>query len=295
MTETALTTSEPLSYRGAAFSLSGNGFRTGLSNRLRMLPGKRGEGIVRIGEKEHLVWGPMAADPETQHRCTSVAGIGPLEHLSAAVAILGVRGWVLEAEHEDLPLFDGSALPWVKLLEPLPREPLQTDVLDLPLGLWEGEHRGYLEAQAASEFHLEVDWSTGPLGPERWEGTTSDLLGVLGARTFIEAGDWWEARRNGLLRGVDSGSGRLLAGRTVLPEIALQELRGEGIEPLGPVWTGKAERVPNECAAHKALDLVGDIACAIGYLPALRIVARDAGHTLHAKLCQALRNAHRER
>jgi UDP-3-O-acyl-N-acetylglucosamine deacetylase len=69
----------------------------------------------------------------------------------------------------------------------------------------------------------------------------------------------------------------------------------DGVQPVGQVWTGGEERVPMECAAHKALDLVGDIACAIGYLPALRIVARDAGHTLHAKLSRALRNANSER
>jgi len=70
------------------------------------------------------------------------------------------------------------------------------------------------------------------------------------------------------------------------------ELRREGLSLDGPVWSGGRERMPMECAAHKALDLVGDIGCAIGYLPALRITARDAGHALHAMLCRALRAAH---
>jgi UDP-3-O-[3-hydroxymyristoyl] N-acetylglucosamine deacetylase len=217
-----------------------------------------------------------------------------LEHLSAAAAILGVPGWVLEAQHADLPLFDGSARVWAKWMEKLVRETLACHHLELSPVSWRGRHRGHLEAQAASEFHLEVEWSAGPFGPERWEGGFSDLPGILGARTFIEAGDWWMARRRGLLHGIDPGSGRLLAGPIALPEIALEELRREGIEPRGRVWTGGDERIPDECAAHKALDLVGDIACAIGYLPALRIVARDAGHTLHAKLGQALRHAHED-
>lgn len=260
-----------------------------------MLPGKSGEGVVRIGEEERIVWGPKAADPETSHRCTLVSGIGPMEHLSAAAAILGVRGWLLEAEHGDLPLFDGSAAPWAELLEPLPREPVQAGFLDLPSASWEGEHRGRVEANSASEFQLVVEWSAGPYGPERWEGSVADLHRILSARTFIDADEWWEARRNGHLGCVDPGSGRLFAGRAVLPERALEMLGRDGVQPVGQVWTGGEERVPMECAAHKALDLVGDIACAIGYLPALRIVARDAGHTLHAKLSRALRNANSER
>ena len=87
----------------------------------------------------------------------------------------------------------------------------------------------------------------------------------------------------------------MLSGTSSLPSEAMAALRSEGIEPVGPVWTGGAQRIPNECAAHKALDLVGDIACAIGYLPALRIIARDTGHYLHARLGRALRHAHRER
>lgn len=295
MTPGALPGFGPLSRGGAALPFWGNGFRTGKANRLRVFPGEAGSGLVRIGKTETLVWGPGASEPETRHRCTEVAGIGPLEHLSAAAAILGVRGWVLEAQHEDLPLFDGSAEPWVKWMGTMPKGPLRSCTLDLPACSWDGEHRGRLEIQVAEEFHLDVEWTSGACGPERWEGGLADLPGILGARTFVEAGEWWEAWRAGHLRCVDSESGRMLAGRTSLPETAMETLRSRGIEPRGQVWTGGAERVSMECAAHKALDLVGDIACAIGYLPTLRIVARDTGHALHARLGQALRNVHREK
>ena len=283
---------KPLSQGGAASSFLAKGFHTGRPNRLRLLPGPAGFGLARIGQIEHRVWGVGAAKMETGMRCTLVEGIGPLEHLSAAAVILGVRGWILEAEHPDLPLFDGSALPWVEGFAGFPQQDPGDIPLEFPRVSWAGEDRGTLEVEPGDKFHLEVGWSRGPFGEEWWEGGLGDLPGVLAARTFVDAADWWEARRNGLLGGVDSDSGRLFRGMRPVSAEAMEELRRNGLRPTGPVWSGGGERIPMECAAHKALDLVGDIACAIGYLPALRITARDAGHSLHAELCQALRAAH---
>jgi hypothetical protein len=151
-----------------------------------------------------------------------------------------------------------------------------------------------LEIEPSDDFELEVEWTRGPDGPERWEGGAPDLVRILPARTFIEVGDWVLARQAGLLQGAGPRSGRLISPGGNLDRTLLEELHAQGMEPVGNAWTGGPERLPMECAAHKALDLVGDIGCAIGYLPSLRIHARDAGHALHAVLCRALRIAHRD-
>jgi UDP-3-O-acyl-N-acetylglucosamine deacetylase len=247
--------------------------------------------VVKIGQVEHLVWGEAASEMETGLRCTRVDGIGPLEHLSAAAVVLGLPGWILEAEHPDLPLFDGSAAAWAKRTIGFPRVEPKSVPVDLSRRTWCGKDRGTLDVEPSERFHLEVEWSRGPFGAERWEGGLEDLPGVLAARTFVDAANWWEARMNGLLKGVDPDSGRLFRGADPVPTEALEALRQEGLRLDGPVWSGGEERMPMECAAHKTLDLVGDIGCAIGYLPALRITARDAGHALHAELCRALRDA----
>jgi UDP-3-O-[3-hydroxymyristoyl] N-acetylglucosamine deacetylase len=283
---------KPLPPGGAASFISGRGFHTGRPNRLRLSPWDPGRGVARIGGIEHLVWGLGVSKLDTGLRCTQVDGIGPLEHISAAAVILGVRGWVLDAEHSDLPLFDGSAAPWAEGFLAFPLEKPKAIPLHLASRTWTGADRGVVAVEPNDGFHLDVEWSGGPFGAERWEGGIADLAGVLGARTFADADAWWEARRKGLLGGVDVGSGRLFRGNGPVASEAMAELRREGLSLDGPVWSGGRERMPMECAAHKALDLVGDIGCAIGYLPALRITARDAGHALHAMLCRALRAAH---
>ena len=92
--------------------MSGEGFLSGQPNRLRLSAADESGGWVVLPRSRFPVFGTGASFPETSARCTRVEGIGPLEHLAAAAAILGFPHWELVADHGDLPLFDGSALRW---------------------------------------------------------------------------------------------------------------------------------------------------------------------------------------
>lgn len=275
---------------GAAFSLAGPGFHTGRWNRVRLTANDGDTGWFRGAEMTIPVWG-MAAEPLAAGRSTRSGGVGPLEHLSAAVLIAGVRGWALEADHPDLPLFDGSARPWAWLVgrsvspasAPTSR-PLEVE------GKWTSPRGGVLEVRPSAHFRLEVDWTEGPFGPERWCGGADELERLLSARTFVEADDWLLARDAGWLQGTGPANGRLLRGK--LPSIRATDLAaGLGVAAQDAVWSGREPRMENECAAHKALDLIGDIGVWIGYLPQLSIRARDTGHDLHHVLGRVLREA----
>lgn len=137
---------------------------------------------------------------------------------------------------------------------------------------------------------MRVEWTRGPHGIEVWEGGAQHLAGILGARTFATAMEYSAALEAGMLKGTGPDSGRLLRG-SVVPEGTLRLARELGVNPSEQIWTGGPERVPDECAAHKAVDLAGDIGVWIGYLPPLSVFARDAGHELHHRLGRALRDA----
>lgn len=276
---------------GAAFSFAGPGFHTGVANRLSLRPGTDGVGRLRRDGIEEVVWGP-GSRPEAVGRCTSSAGAGPLEHLSAAALANGVSGWVLEVDHGDLPIFDGSAAVWDEAFahEAFPRRSELTESVLPVSGRWVSGRGGVLEAEPSDRFRMRVEWTRGPCGIEVWEGGAQDLAGILGARTFATAMEYAGALQAGLLKGTGPGSGRLLRGDD-LPRTALELARELGVDPSERVWSGGPERVPGECAAHKAIDLAGDIGVWIGYLPPLSVFARDAGHELHHRLGRALRDA----
>jgi len=275
---------------GAAFSLAGPGFHTGRWNRVRLFPGEDASGRFRSGGGSLPIWG-MASNPVAEGRSTRSHGVGPLEHLSVAALVAGIGGWTLEADHPDLPLFDGSALPWAWLFARggFPAPPRTEASLDVS-GCWNSPRGGLLEVEPSRRFELQVEWTHGPFGPERWSGGVSDLEGVLPARTFVDGDEWLAARDAGWLQGTGPANGRLLRGRD--PSLRAMDLAdGLGADRDALVWSGGPERMANECAAHKALDLVGDIGVWIGYLPALSIRARDAGHDLHHRLGRVLREA----
>jgi UDP-3-O-[3-hydroxymyristoyl] N-acetylglucosamine deacetylase len=53
-------------------------------------------------------------------------------------------------------------------------------------------------------------------------------------------------------------------------------------------------RIESECAAHKILDLLGDLALA-GPLPAAHYICVRGGHWLHLKLAARLRQSVRKK
>ncbi len=275
---------------GAFFVVEGKGFATARPNRVAV-EFRPGSGrTLRIGEGREI---PLdGQDLSAEGRCSRAGGVGPLEHMVAGLAIAGWEGWMAHAEHPDLPLLDGSAEPWflgARSGGGMGIVPVRE--IQLPDGAWcAADRRGRIEVRSSGRFRLEVRWKRGPLGPERWSGGAEDLEHIVPARTFIEVGAFLDARSAGLLTGVDLHSGRLLASPDHLDSQALALAEEIGVAPERKVWTGGAERMADECAAHKALDLVGDILLWLGYLPRLDVIAIDAGHVLHHRLGKALRS-----
>jgi UDP-3-O-acyl-N-acetylglucosamine deacetylase len=269
--------------------VEGNGFATGRFNRVRVDALDVPERWLSIGARR-----PKALDELeflANGRCSRAGDVGPLEHVAAGLGIAGLEGWHLRAEHFDLPLLDGSASAWFEGAR-------RVGTGRIPLRAWEGhvvdetlvgEKRGALKARSAEEFRLDVVWTEGPDGVERWSGGVAELRQLVGARTFIDVDTFIESRRHGELGGADVASGRLLRGARPVDESALELASLLGVDPGRQVWTGGDERVTCECAAHKALDLVGDLLLWLGHLPALHIEAQDAGHALHHRLGSRLR------
>lgn len=282
------TRTPPAARPGAFFMVEGKGFATGRFNRVRVDALDLPERWLSIGTRRSRPLDEL--EFLANGRCSRAGDVGPLEHVAAGLGIAGLEGWHLRAEHFDLPLLDGSALAWFEGARRvgtgrIPRRSWSDRAVDISLV---GE-RGSLTARSAESFRLEVVWTEGPEGAEQWNGGIDDLRKLVGARTFIDVDTFIESRRHGELGGADVASGRLLRGLRPVDESALELASSIGVDPTRQVWTGGNERVASECAAHKALDLVGDLLLWLGHLPDLHIVARDAGHTLHHRLGSQLR------
>jgi UDP-3-O-[3-hydroxymyristoyl] N-acetylglucosamine deacetylase len=282
-------TTPPAPGPGAFFVVEGVGFATGRANRVRVHALDHPRRSLKLDGGD-----PVDLSRSTFHssgRCSRLGDTGPLEHIAAGLAIAGVQGWVLEAEHSDLPLLDGSAKVWYEAAKGIakPGAAILSRPVSREVETLRNDRGGSIVGTVADRFRLRVVWSRGPEGPETWTGGIEDLAGIVGARTFIDLHLYLSIRARGDLKGTDVHSGRLLKGETPLDDACLDFARELGVDPRSRVWTGGPERMAGECAAHKALDLVGDILLWLGYLPCLDVVACDAGHALHHEFGARLR------
>ena len=168
----------------------------------------------------------------------------------------------------EIPMMDGSALPFFHALRRVAGAPQPLRFYDAPVSFSLDLPRGYVKVSPSDTFEVEYEIT-------RDDGFSSaaslavysaeDLYSVFSARTFIFGDDYEAARASGLLSGVDESCGMLL---------------GAGRDPR--------YRMAEEPARHKILDLLGDLAFAVPALPKVRIQILNGGHTIHHKIMEKL-------
>lgn len=204
------------------------------------------------------------------------ANVEMVEHVLAALAGLEIDNCEVWVDAAEMPGLDGSSLPFVEALE---RAGAVEQALERPrLVVHEtirlGDEQAWVEAQPTQDdglsLEFQLDYGAGnaigrqtfatPVNPDAFRRE------LAASRTFLlkAEADW--------LRGQGLGS------RTGAQDLLIFDEQGPIDNPL---------RYPDECARHKTLDLVGDLALA-GRDIVGRVVAHRSGHRLNAELVAAL-------
>jgi UDP-3-O-[3-hydroxymyristoyl] N-acetylglucosamine deacetylase len=251
-------------------SCTGIGLHGGKRVSMRLRPAPVGSGVVirRTDVEGFEVRNHVGAVCDVDH-ATSVHSnghrVGTIEHLLSALNGLGIDNALVEVDSDEIPVLDGSAVPFVYLIheagirvQPWPRRylrvrrPVEVSSGDSTLSLL--PHHGFRVSYTIEFDHRAI----------RTQSLTLDLTPqvyqdeLAPARTFGFLRDVEAMRRAGLARGGSLENAVLLGEHEVL-------------NPL---------RFPDEFVRHKMLDLVGDFALAGGPILA-HAVAHKAGHALH--------------
>jgi UDP-3-O-[3-hydroxymyristoyl] N-acetylglucosamine deacetylase len=197
--------------------------------------------------------------------------LATVEHLLAALAGTGVSQAELWLEGEEIPLLDGSALPWVEAiaeagLRPVgPRSPL---LLSQPLTRHQGESFAVALPAAAPRLAAAVEYPQAAIGRQVFslDLTPASFVAELApARTFGFLEQVEQLRATGLIQG-----GAL----------------DNALVCDGDRWLNPPLRYPEEPVRHKLLDLLGDLAL-VG-IPQAQVFAYRGSHGLHTTLAAAL-------
>ncbi len=194
--------------------------------------------------------------------------VSTVEHLMAALVSLGVDNILVECGGPELPVFDGSAEPWVELLEQaglrdlgLPR---RVYLVTRPFRVSDGDKS--IEVFPAGRFSVEatIDFN-GSIGRQVFrylDGDQAFVREISRARTFCYLKDV-EFMRS---RGLALGGG--LENAVVIGDDGI--LNPEGL------------RYGDEFVRHKLLDFIGDLGMA-GAPVIGRFVITKPGHELNRR------------
>ncbi len=259
-------------------SAEGVGLHTGVYGHVTLQPAPADTGIVfRRVDLDHFHIEAQGHNVARVSYATSLMKQGVLlsttEHLLAAIYSCGVDNVFIDIDSIEIPILDGSAEPFMQMLEHagvrrLRRKRRYLKVLQ-PLEVVEGDRR--IGIYPANEFRVRcyVDFPHPLVGQQEVEmvvGPETFRLLLARARTFCFERDIEPLRSMGLIRGGSLDNAIVLT--------------NDGVRN-GPL------RFPDEFGRHKALDLIGDLALA--GLPLLaRVEAHKAGHALHTQLVTRL-------
>lgn len=265
-----------------SISCTGIGLHSGERATMTLHPATPGTGVVfRRTDRRNALIPALWTHVRESLQCTVVgdaAGntVATIEHLMAALAALGVDDVLIEIDGPEVPAMDGSAAPFVFLIEcagvatsAAPRSILR--VLK-PVRV---EHNGAVaelvpDAAAGLSLSFEIEFAAAAIGRQTAALTLSPhgfKEEISRARTFGLVDDLPRMRAAGLAKGGSLDNAVVVNGADVLNDGGL--------------------RYPDEFVRHKILDAVGDLALTgrpiFGAYHGVR-----ASHALNAALVNAL-------
>jgi UDP-3-O-[3-hydroxymyristoyl] N-acetylglucosamine deacetylase len=261
---------------------AGVGVHTGAYTRVAVRPAAADEGIVfvrtDITDRDNRV--PASAEAVCKTQLGTVIGneagvtVATIEHLMAAMVMLGVDNAVVELDGPEMPIMDGSSLPFVQILERAGKRVLNAprrfiEILET-VEVVDGDKRAALKPAMRFEVAFEISFPSAAIGRQYVDLPMDEHAfrrELADCRTFGFLHEVEALRAMGLARGGTMDNCVVIEGDRVL--------NPEGL------------RRPDEFVRHKALDAIGDL-YVLGAPVIGRFEGELAGHGINNQLVRAL-------
>jgi len=260
---------------------AGVGVHSGKRARMAIRPAAANVGVVFVRSDlteadNRIRVGPKSVartQLNTEIANASGVSLSTIEHLMAALTALDIDNAIVEVDGPEVPIMDGSALPFIQLLDRAGRKTQEAprayiEVLET-VEVQDGVKYAALHPSDRFEIDVEIDFPSAAIGRQRvimpvTERSFRDEL--ASARTFGFIQEVEALRRAGLARGGSMDNAIVLDGDAIL--------NPEGL------------RMKDEFVRHKALDAIGDL-YVLGAPLLGRFESRYGGHALNNKLVRA--------
>jgi UDP-3-O-[3-hydroxymyristoyl] N-acetylglucosamine deacetylase/3-hydroxyacyl-[acyl-carrier-protein] dehydratase len=288
-------------------SLTGRGLHSGVDVEVTINPAPENFGyqFKRIDIEGEPIIRALAEYVKITERSTTIvdkgASITTVEHLLAALYGMGVDNALMVINGPEIPIIDGSAKPFVEAI--------------LTAGIVEQEaERNYFYIREKLEYRdadkdiqmvaypddnllidVHIDFNSKVVGHQY--ASLNDIsefeTGFAACRTFVFLHEMEYLQKNNLIKGGDLDNAIVIIDRPVTQE----EIDRLAILFNKPTVKVKPEGIlnnvdlafSNECARHKLLDVIGDLALC-GVRLKGRIIANKPGHNANVEFAKIIRN-----
>ncbi len=261
---------------------AGVGVHSGQRVRIAARPAAPDTGVVFVrtdvadGDNRIPVSAQAVTCTQLNTKISNASGVSvsTIEHLMAALSALEVDNVIVEVDGPEVPIMDGSALPFVQLLDRAGRrtqaQPRRYIEVVAPVEVTDGSKRAALLPCDRFEVAFEIAFPSAAIGRQAvdlaiTERSFRDQLAA--ARTFGFVHEVEALRSLGLARGASLDNAIALDGDVML-----------NAEPL---------RFRDEFVRHKALDAIGDL-YVMGAPVIGRFETRYGGHALNNVMVRTL-------
>jgi UDP-3-O-[3-hydroxymyristoyl] N-acetylglucosamine deacetylase len=258
---------------------SGVGLHTGQRATMRILPAPAGRGIVfrRVDLDNFELRADVGSVERVAYATTLMSRgvwISTVEHLLSSFYALGIDNAVIELDNFEVPILDGSALPYTEAIQEVGIAQLQAPRIyvriEKPFVLEENGKTIAIYPSDSLSLEYEIGFQHPLIGHQKLEVkiTPENYRALIApARTFGFYHEVEALQAAGLIRGGSLDNAIVLTEGGMLNETSL--------------------RYPDEFVRHKILDLLGDFAL-MGQQVLGRLTANRAGHALHTRFVAAL-------
>ena len=204
------------------------------------------------------------------------ARVGTVEHLMAALSACKIGNIIVELDGPEVPVLDGSAAPWVFLLDcagTLEQDaPVRVIEIVQTVRVQDGDAFAELRpgASASLEMSVSIAFDAAAIG---WQALSLAVDGPAIRHELADARTFTLAREIAGLQAAGLAQGGSLDNAVVV----------DGARVLNPGGLRRAD----EFVRHKMLDAVGDLALADATLLG-RFVGHRSGHALNNRVLRAL-------
>ena len=262
-------------------SFTGIGLHSGKNSKITIFPGLEDRGIIfkRIDLKRNNLVEANYQNVSSAKLCTTLENnfgvkVSTVEHLLAALYIVGIDNAIIEIDNEEVPIMDGSAKDFLDVLNKVEIKSLlkkrkYLKILD-KIELLDGERRISIEpSNLTFDVDFQLNYENKIIGKQRNSVSfdTDDLNDVYKSRTFCLYEDIEKIKKNGLAKGGSLKNAVVVDQEKVLNDGGLRNKK--------------------EFVNHKILDLAGDFLLS-GYRVLGKVKCYQGGHELTNKFLRKL-------